>query len=226
MNKHPRSDIVFFIRICAVLLAMPGFESSFIQFFISQFEHTSWPEWIGVASGLICIYLAAKENVLSWPISIISVIAYAWVFFAAKMYGDMSLQFYFLATAFYGWYFWIKKKTVADKPISTLKPGDWLYVALAVIILTGLLGLFLKHFTDTDVPYADGFCTAMSFVAQILLTRKVLQNWIIWIVVDICYIPLYIYKHLNLSAVFYAILVIIALKGYLDWRKHYREQTN
>lgn len=197
-----------------------------MQLVADQFKHTTWPEWIGVISGFICIYLAAKENVWNWPISIISVIAYAWVFFDATMYGDMALQFYFLFTAFYGWYYWLKKKQENDKPVVAIKSGEWLLVTVAVIILSVLLGLFLDHFTDSDVPYADGFCTALSFVAQILLTRKVLQNWILWIIVDICYVPLYIYKHLNLSAVFYAFLVIIALMGYLDWRKTYRGQAH
>lgn len=196
-----------------------------MQLVADQFKHTTWPEWIGVITGFICIYLAAKENVWNWPISIISVIAYAWVFFDATMYGDMALQFYFLFTAFYGWYYWIKRKTDNGKPVVSLKSSDWLLIVVAVAVLSILLGLFLDHFTDSDVPYADGFCTALSFVAQILLTRKVLQNWILWIIVDICYVPLYIYKHLNLSAVFYAFLVIIAFMGFLDWRKTYREQT-
>jgi nicotinamide mononucleotide transporter len=204
---------------------MQIFLSAFMQLVADQFKHTTWPEWIGVITGFICIYLAAKENVWNWPISIISVIAYAWVFFDATMYGDMALQFYFLFTAFYGWYYWIKKKEDHGKPVVSLKSSDWLLIVVAVAVLSGLLGLFLDHFTDSDVPYADGFCTALSFVAQILLTRKVLQNWILWIIVDICYVPLYIYKHLNLSAVFYAFLVIIAFMGYLDWRKTYREQA-
>jgi nicotinamide mononucleotide transporter len=199
--------------------------SSFLQLVAEQFKHTTWPEWVGVVTGFVCIYLAAKENVWNWPVSIISVIAYAWVFFEATMYGDMALQFYFLFTAFYGWYYWIKKREDQGKPVVALKNSDWLLIAIAVATLSALLGLFLDHFTDSDVPYADGFCTALSFVAQILLTRKVLQNWILWIIVDICYVPLYIYKHLNLSAVFYAFLVIIAFMGYLDWRKTYREQA-
>lgn len=199
--------------------------NSFLQLIIDQFKHTAWPEWLGVVSGFICIYLAAKENILSWPISIISVIAYAWVFFDAKMYGDMTLQFYFLFTALYGWYYWSRKEANSDKPIQNLSTRGWALAIVSVVILSILLGLFLDNFTKTDVPYEDGFCTAMSFVAQILLTRKFLQNWVLWIIVDICYIPLYIYKHLNLSAVFYAFLVIIAIKGFLDWRKTYREQA-
>lgn len=202
------------------------FATSFFQLIINQFEHTTWVEWLGVITGFACIYLAAKENILSWPISIISVIAYAWIFYDAKMYGDMTLQFYFLFTAFYGWYYWIRKKDTQDKPIEGLTKRGWVIAIISVLILSVLLGLFLDKFTDTDVPYEDGFCTAMSFVAQMLLTRKILHNWILWIIVDICYIPLYIYKNLNLTAIFYAFLVAIAIKGYLEWRKTYREQTN
>ncbi len=200
-------------------------ENHFFHLIINQLGYTTWPEWLGVITGFICIYLATKENVLSWPVSIISVIAYAWVFFSAKMYGDMALQFYFLFTAFYGWYFWLKKKEVDAKPVNILTSKQWIFVVAAVIILSAALGLFLDRFTDTDVPFADGFCTALSFVAQVLLTRKVLQNWILWIIVDICYVPLYIYKQLNLSAIFYIFLVGLAIKGYLDWRKTYREQA-
>lgn len=200
--------------------------STFFQLVADQFKHTSWQEWVGVISGFVCIYLATKENVLSWPISIISVVAYAWVFLGAKMYGDMALQVYFLSTAFYGWYYWLKKQDSDTKPITSLPARSWLLIIGAIFVLSIALGFFLDKCTDTNVPYEDGFCTAMSFVAQLMLTRKILQSWVLWIIVDLCYIPLYIYKNLNLSAVFYAFLVAIAIKGYLDWRRTYREQTN
>jgi len=200
-------------------------ETSFFQLIADQFKHTSGAEWIGVITGFICIYLAAKQNIFSWPVSIISVIAYAWVFFAAKMYGDMALQFYFLFTALYGWYFWLRKNETQSKPVSVLSTRHWILVVVAILVLSVALGYFLDRFTDTDVPFADGFCTALSFVAQVLLTRKILQNWILWIVVDICYVPLYIYKQLNLSAIFYTFLVGLAIKGYIDWRRTYREQA-
>lgn len=200
-------------------------DSTFFGLITDQFSHTTWAEWLGVITGFTCIYLAAKENILNWPVSIISVIAYAWVFFNARMYGDMALQFYFLFTAFYGWYYWLRKKETSSRQVSVLSTQQWLLVIGAVAILSVALGFFLDRFTDTDVPFADGFCTALSFVAQVLLTRKVLQNWILWIIVDICYIPLYIYKNLNLSAIFYTFLVALAIKGYLDWRKTYREQA-
>ena len=137
----------------------------------------------------------------------------------------MALQFYFLFTAFYGWYFWLRKKATDSRPVTILTNQQWMLVIVAVVILSVILGFFLDRFTDTDVPFADGFCTALSFVAQVLLTRKILQNWVLWIIVDICYVPLYIYKQLNLSAIFYTFLVGLAIKGYLDWRKTYREQA-
>jgi len=199
-------------------------ETPIFQAIISQFHQTSWLEWVGTISGFICIYLAAKENIWNWPVSIISVVAYSFVFYENKLYGDTGLQLYFLATAFYGWYFWLLKKKTSDKPITSIPAKQWIVIAAGIGILTFLLSFYLKKYTDTDVPYADAFCTAMSFTAQLMMTRKILQNWILWIIVDICYVPLYFHKHLALTAVLYFVLIILAFIGYLDWKKTYREQ--
>ena len=200
--------------------------STFTEFLADQFVHTSSLEWLAVIAGFVCIYLAAKESIWNWPISLISVTAYGFLFFKEAMYGDMTLQIYFLFTGIYGCYFWFRKKTERQKPITLLTRKGWLVSIASIIILSLLLGWFMASYTNSTVPYADGFCTSVSFVAQILLTRKVLQNWLLWVFVDICYIPLFIYKHLNLSAVLYFVLIAIAYKGYLDWRKTYREQLN
>jgi nicotinamide mononucleotide transporter len=202
------------------------FEASFWQTLLQQFLHTSLLEWLGFITTIACIYLAAKANIWNWPISIISIVISAILYFDSHLFGDFILQFYFLFTAFYGWWFWLQKKKEEEKPIISIGAKHWLLIVAAIIVLTLLLGFILDRYTPTNVPYEDGFCTAVSFVAQIMLTRKILQNWVLWIVVDICYVPLLVYKNLNLYAVLYAILVIIALKGYSDWRKTYREQTN
>ncbi|WP_343531164.1 nicotinamide riboside transporter PnuC [Pedobacter sp.] len=201
-------------------------EANFWQQLLQQFQHTPWLEWLGFVSTIACIYLAARENIWNWPVSILSIVISAILFFESHLFGDFALQFYFLFTAFYGWWFWLKKKKEDTKPVVSIGWRHWIYAILSIAVLTAVLGYFLDHYTPTNVPYEDGFCTAMSFVAQIMLTRKILENWILWIVVDICYVPLLIYKELNLYAVLYAILVIIALNGYLDWRKTYREQAN
>ena len=200
--------------------------ASFFQFVVDQLHQTTILEWVAVVAGFLCIYLAAKETVWNWPISIISVVAYGFLFFREAMYGDMTLQVYFLFTAFYGWYFWLKKKVNHHRPITRLTQKEWLLVMLFIPLLSFLLGWFMDHYTNSTVPYADGFCTSVSFVAQFLLTRKVLENWLLWVFVNICYVPLFIYKNLNLSAILYLVLIVIAFKGYLDWRKTYREQIN
>lgn len=200
--------------------------ASFFHFITLQFQQTSALEWLAVVTGFLCIYLAAKENILNWPVSIISVVAYGFLFFRKAMYGDMTLQIYFLFTAFYGWYFWLSKKVAQHRPISKLITKQWGQVILFILLLSILLGWFMDRFTDSNVPYADGFCTSVSFTAQFLLTRKILENWLLWVFANICYVPLFIYKNLNLSALLYLVLIVIAFNGYLSWKKTYREQIN
>ena len=201
-------------------------ENHFWQLLFDQAEQTSFFEWAGIITTVICIYLAARENIWNWPVSIIAIVISAIIYFKSELYGDFYLQFYFLFTAFYGWYFWINKRKLNDKPIVVINITHWLISIASIIILTIILGWLLDKYTRSNVPYEDGFCTAMSFVAQIMLTRKILQNWILWIIVDICYVPLLMYKGLNMYAILYAFLVILAIKGYIDWRKIYREQKN
>lgn len=200
--------------------------ASFFQFVTTQFQQTTLLEWAAVITGFLCIYLAAKESIWNWPVSIISVVAYGLLFFREAMYGDMTLQIYFLFTAVYGWYFWIRKKVKQHRPISRLTAKQWFLAILFIPLLSILLGWFMDRFTNSNVPYADGFCTAISFTAQFLLTRKILENWLLWVFANICYVPLFIYKNLNLSALLYLVLIIIAFNGYLNWRKTYREQIS
>ena len=194
----------------------------FFQQIARQFAQTSWLEWLGTLTGFLCVYLAAKQNIWNWPISIISVASYAILFYNAKLYGDTVLQFYFLSTAVYGWYYWIRRKEEKKKPIVKASNGQLLLCLLAILILTLSIGYLLDSKTSSDVPYIDAFCTSVSFVAQFLMTRKVLQNWLLWVFVDICYIPLYIHKDLMLTAVLYLVFTLIAWNGYRDWQKTYK----
>lgn len=191
-----------------------------------QFLSTTFAEWVATVSGFLCVFLAARRHILNWPISIISVSVYAFIFLDSKLYGDALLQLYFVATAFYGWYYWNKTDdTSQHKPVVSFRSGQQLLVLIAVGLLTLLMGTALDKFTDSDVPYIDGFCTAMSFVAQFLMARRVLQSWLLWVIVDICYIPLYLHKDLVLTAILYVAFTIIAWNGYRDWRHAYLNKT-
>jgi len=193
------------------------------QHIAEEFEQTTWLEWVGALTGVYCVYLAAKQSIWNWPVAIISVVAYTIVFYKNMLYGDAGLQIYFLGTSLYGWYFWIKKKESNEKPVTSLSAKEYMLVIITIIVLSLLLGLFLKKFTPTNVPYIDGLCTAVSFIAQLLMTRKVLQNWALWIIVNICYVPLYIYKNLYVTAILYMILLVLAWIGHVDWRREYKK---
>jgi nicotinamide mononucleotide transporter len=194
---------------------------------IEQFLAITWIEWFGTITGAICVYLAAKENILNWPIAILSVVTYIYIFYNAKLYGDTILQFYFLITSVYGWYYWSYGKSnslKSERPVGSLVKKDWLLIIVIQVVFSIIIGLLLDRYTDTDVPYIDSFCTVMSFIAQYLMTRKKLENWLLWIFVDIIYIPLYIHKNLLATSVLYFAFLFIAVQGYIDWKKTLKKQ--
>jgi nicotinamide mononucleotide transporter len=196
----------------------------FIQALQDWWQHQTLLEIIGVITGLLCVYLAAKNIIWNWPLAIISVIIYIFIFFEAHLFADMGLQVYFLVVNIYGWYFWSKKPTTDEKvPVMRIARKETLLSGLAIVLFTFLLGSVLKY-TSASFPYLDSFCAACSIVAQILMARKVLENWLIWVFVDVIYVGVYIFKDLHLTALMYAIYVAIALMGYIDWKKDWKKQ--
>ncbi|WP_276359316.1 nicotinamide riboside transporter PnuC [Daejeonella sp. H1SJ63] len=188
------------------------------------FKAQSILETLGVITGILCVYLAAKNKIWSWPLAIISVLIYVIIFTEAKLYADAGLQIYFLIMNIYGWYFWSKKPDQQLKvPVSHISFRESLISFITVLIFTVALGTFLYQGTDASFPYLDSFCTACSLVAQLLLARKVIENWLIWIFVDIIYVGVYISKDLHLTAGMYALYIIIATIGYIDWKKELKQ---
>ena len=197
-----------------------------IHFLQQWWQHQSLLEVIGVITGLLCVWLAAINNIWNWPVAMISVGIYIYIFFFAKLYADMGLQIYFMVMNIYGWYYWAKEPDDATKmPIVMISRKELAWSILAVIVFTVILGTGLKY-TPASFPYLDSFCTACSLVAQVWLARKILENWLIWLFVDIVYVGIYILKDLDLTAVMYAILVVMAIYGYLDWKKDYKKQLS
>jgi nicotinamide mononucleotide transporter len=182
-------------------------------------------ETIGVITGVLCVYLAAKNNIWNWPIALVSVGIYIVIFLEAKLYADTGLQVYFLAMNAYGWWFWSRKPADTPKvPVKRISKLEILLSLLGIALFTALIGFFLYHKTDAAFPFIDSFCTACSLVAQIFLARKVVENWLIWIFVDIIYVGVYLAKGLHLTAGMYALYIYIALMGYLAWRKEFNQQ--
>ena len=185
-------------------------------------------EWCGVFTGILCVWLAAKNNIWNWPIACVSVIIYIFIFFEGKLYADAGLQVYFLVMNIYGWYFWSKQRDnpTQERPVINITKKEIILSIIGVTVFTLALGFTLFKKTDASFPFIDSFCTACSLIAQVFLARKVLQNWLIWIFVDIIYVGVYFSKDLYATGLMYLLYIGIATMGYIDWRKIYREQKN
>lgn len=191
------------------------------------FLHASPLEIISFALAVVMVLLNIRQSPWAWLFSIASAALYAIVFFQAKIYGDMALQFFFIGVSLWGWYQWLFGGSGhRGVTVTRLRPrgvahtgGAWLIGWLAVAVL-------LMTLTDTDVPRIDAFLTAGSLVGQFLLSRKKLENWHLWIVIDLIYVGLYIHKDLHLTALLYALFAAMAVVGLLTWKKSLAETGN
>jgi len=189
-------------------------------FFLFGLIDTSPLEMLSFALAITMVLLNIKQSPWAWLFAITSAGLYAIVFYQAKIYGDMALQFVFVAISLWGWYQWLfgggNRQGIA---VSCLTTKGWTIVAVTWALAYAIVAVLLQAFTDTDVAHIDAFLTAGSLVAQYLLTRKTLENWHLWIGIDLLYIGLYLHKDLYLTAVLYGLFAILAFVGLLAWKK-------
>lgn len=164
------------------------------------------------------VWFNIRQSHWGWLFAIISSATYGLVFFGSRLYGDMGLQLVFIAVSIFGWYQWLHGDDSHDKlPVTSLDTrGRWI-AAAAWLGGFAVLAWFLKTYTDTDVPNSDGFLTAGSLVGQLLLSRKKIENWHVWIIVDVLYVGLYLHKNLILTALLYLVFVGMAIIGLRAW---------
>lgn len=183
-------------------------------------------EIFGVLTGAICVLLAAKENILTWPIGIVNNVLFFVMFWRNKLYADASLQIFYIAIAIYGWWRW----SHAEGGGGVLKVRSTSKLAAGVLLLISTLGWIvvyqiLHRFTDSNVPVGDSLVTVLSMSAQYMAGRKMIENWIVWIVVDVISIALYIYKHLYLTSLLSAAFIVMCVMGYQAWRQTQTRQS-
>jgi len=181
---------------------------------------TSWLEITSFVLAVVMVYFNIRQSPWGWLFGITSSALYAIVFYGARLYGDMGLQFFFIGVSLWGWYQWLFGGAQHHGlAISWLNRRGWIVTLAGWLLAYLILSWFLRSYTDTDVPHLDAFLTAGSVVGQFLLSRKKIENWHVWILIDLIYIGLYIHKHLMLTAVLFAIFVAMAIVGLLAWRK-------
>lgn len=179
-------------------------------------------EWVAAGFTLANVFLATRQNIWSWPVGVVAVSLYLYVFAEAKLYSDAGLQVFFLVMQFYGWYQWTRGGVEHAKslsPVTRLSRRGWLLTLAGVAAWTLGLGTVMHRHTDAAAPYPDAFTTILSVIAQFLMTRKILENWTLWIVADVVYIGVYTYKALYPTTGLYAIFLALCIKGYLDWKR-------
>jgi nicotinamide mononucleotide transporter len=180
---------------------------------------SDWWEFAGFVTGVVAVYLAAIEHIVNWPISIVNVVIYAWVFYQTRLFADMTLQFLFLALSIHGWWEWAHGGNARSKRlISRIKPQTWILLGALWIAGTLVYMPIVSHFKDS-APFLDSTLTVGSMIAQVMLNLKKIENWMLWIVIDSAYIPLYVSKHLQATAVLYGLFLILAVVGLVSWMR-------
>jgi nicotinamide mononucleotide transporter len=177
-------------------------------------------ELVAAITGAVSVWLSVRQNIWSWPTAIVNVVLYAVVFWENKLYADMGLQVVYAVLSLYGWYEWRFGGEGRTELRVTRTPRQ-LGALLTLIAAVGsaLLGTLLRHTTDAALPFMDSFLSSTSLVAQWMMTRKLLENWLVWIFVDVLYVGMFLFKGLYLTAGLYAVFLALAVRGYLDWRR-------
>ncbi len=174
---------------------------------------------------VVSILLAGRNSVHTWWTGILGCTAFAWVFFTSKLYADVTLQLFFIATSAIGWWNWKRTRSAPELPIRRTPPSV-LAKCLALAVLGALgYGWVLKSFTDAWFPFIDSIVLTFSVLAQLLLMGRRLENWLGWIVVNSISVPLYAARGLQLTSALYALFLLNAIYSYLHWRRLMRRTS-
>jgi nicotinamide mononucleotide transporter len=185
---------------------------------------TTWLEVVSFVTGALCVWLTVKANVWNFPISLLNVAAFLFVFFNARLFADAGLQVVYFILTIHGWYLWLwGGKDRSRLSISRVGPAEAGIVAAAGLCLTVGLTIYLRTVNDA-APFLDALTTSLSLCAQYLLNRKYVENWLCWIAADLIYIPLYYHKNLYLTSLLYGVFLCMATMGLLHWLAMYREE--
>jgi len=195
-------------------------EALFLEAFALWGSPVTWLELVAVALALAMVGCNIREIHWGWPLAIASSLLYFALFWRSRLYGDASLQIFFVVVALWGWLQWLRGRRPDGSALRVARlPHHGLLATLAACaLLWPVTGLFLKTYTDTDVPWWDAFPTAVSLVGQFLLGRKYLENWAVWIAVNAVSVGLFLYKALFFTAGLYLLFIVLSVAGWRAWK--------
>ena len=197
-----------------------------LEFLFSQYKnyptHEIVLELIAIIFGLLSVWFAKKDNIWVFPTGIISTAIYVYLLWKWNLLGDMMVNFYYVVMSVYGWYHWTRKKgAVVEFPISTMTAYE---KKVSIVLFIGTVVFVIAVYTFFDkfthwTSCVDTLVTGIFFVGMWLMARRKIENWILWIVGDIISIPMYFVKGYSFTSIQYLIFTIIAIFGYLEWKK-------
>lgn len=177
-------------------------------------------ELVAVLFGIVSVYLSTRENIWSWPTALVNVSLFFALFYRSGLYSDTGLQVVYFVLSIYGWYEWLyggANRTAISVSRTTRK--TWMVLCAIGVVAWAVLGSITSRLPGTALPYVDAATTTVSLLAQWMMTRKLLENWAIWIAVDVVYIGMFIFKGLYLTAFNYGIYLALAVLGYITWKR-------
>ncbi|KAF2336960.1 nicotinamide riboside transporter PnuC [Flavobacterium daemonense] len=180
-------------------------------------------EIFGAIFGFLAVYFTIRQNIWCWFFGLIQVMLYCFVFYTSKLYSDMILHIIYIFLQVFGWYSWKYGGANQSTLQITLLTRKIFWIGLTVVGSI-LVGYFMDTRTDAACPYIDAFIMVASLVAQYLMIIKVLESWFFWIIVDVVAIGIYSYKELYFTSVLYVLFLIMAIVGYLEWKKAYNQE--
>lgn len=200
----------------------------FFELLWSDILHSTWLEIVAASLGVLSVWYAKKADILLYPTGIVSVLIYVYICFKAQLYADMGINAYYFVFSVYGWIIWSRKNEddEDDLPVTYSGKKSW-FISIAVFLVSiVIIQILLRIFKANDVaywssfvPYTDTFTTAVAIVGMWLMAIKKVENWIFWIATDVVSVPLYIYKGLVFTSFQYFVFLVIAVFGYIEWRK-------
>jgi nicotinamide mononucleotide transporter len=183
-------------------------------------------EIVGVTFGVVAVWLTTRQNVWCWPTGLVNVGLFIVVFAQARLYADMALQVVYVGACLYGWHAWLHGgRDHGTLPVSRTPSRARLFFGLGGTLFGAGLGFILARHTDAALPFLDSFLASFSLVAQWMQTRKWLETWLVWIVVDVVYVGMYVFKGLFLTAGLYGVFLGLAVLGLREWTRSQRSGT-
>jgi nicotinamide mononucleotide transporter len=198
---------------------LPWLQPALASAFTLWGSPVTWLEIVALVLSLAMVVFNIRVDPIGWPLAIVASLLYCLLFRHSRLYGEAALQIFFAVVALWGWWQWLRG-TQADGQALRVRElgtrGRWLAL-LALAIAWPVTGLFLRRFTDTDVPWWDAFPTAASVIGQWLLGRKYVENWPAWVIVNVVSVALFAYKGLWLTVLLYAVFVVMSFIGWRAW---------